>query len=111
MQIKGKIIFIDETKTYGNKGFKKRELAVETKEEYPQKILVEFIQDKTEMLDRYKVGQDVSIGINLNGREWVNPEGETKYFNSIRGWRIGLLEQEPATQEPPQVEPEEDLPF
>ena len=63
------------------------------------------------MLDRYKVGQDVSIGINLNGREWVNPEGETKYFNSIRGWKIGLLEQEQTKQEPPQVEPEEDLPF
>ncbi|MDA9262769.1 DUF3127 domain-containing protein, partial [bacterium] len=28
------------------------------------------------------------IGINLRGREWVNPQGETKYFNSVQGWRI-----------------------
>jgi len=53
--------------------------------------MVEFVQDKTDLLNNYAVGQNVKISINLRGREWVNPQGETKYFNSIQGWRIENL--------------------
>ena len=88
MEIAGKIKWIDETKTYGTNGFRKTEVVVTTEEQYPQHILVEFIQDKCELLNAYQVGQSVKIGINLRGREWVNPQGETKYFNSVQGWRI-----------------------
>ena len=88
MEIAGKIKWIDETKTYGTNGFRKREVVVTTEEQYPQHILVEFIQDKCELLNAYQVGQSVKIGINLRGRELVNPQGETKYFNSVQGWRI-----------------------
>ena len=45
MEIAGKIKWIDETKTYGTNGFRKREVVVTTEEQYPQHILVEFIQD------------------------------------------------------------------
>ena len=88
MEIAGKIKWIDETKTYGTNGFRKREVVVTTEEQYPQHILVEFIQDKCELLNAYQVDQSVKIGFNLRGREWVNPQGETKYFNSVQGWRI-----------------------
>ena len=94
MEITGKIKWIDEVKTYGSSGFRKREIVITTQEQYPQQILVEFVQDKCELLDPYQIGQDVRIGINLRGREWVNPEGQTKYFNSIQGWRIDQLDQE-----------------
>ncbi len=88
MEITGKIKMIDETKTYGNNGFRKREMVVTTEEQYPQDIMVEFTQDKADLLNTYKVGQNVKISINLRGREWINPQGEAKYFNSIVGWRI-----------------------
>ncbi|MFQ3335157.1 MAG: hypothetical protein ACI87X_000192 [Candidatus Arcticimaribacter sp.] len=88
MEVAGKIKWLDETKTYGDKGFRKREVVVTTEEQYPQHILVEFVQDKCDLLDSFSVGQPVKIGINLRGREWVNPQGETKYFNSLQGWRI-----------------------
>lgn len=88
MEVAGKIKHIDITREYGSNGFRKREVVVTTQEQYPQHIMVEFVQDKTNLLDAYQVGQDVKIGINLRGREWVNPQGETKYFNSIQGWRI-----------------------
>lgn len=91
MEVEGKIKHIDITREYGSNGFRKREVVVTTQEQYPQHILVEFVQDKTNLLDAYQVGQDVKIGINLRGREWVNPQGETKYFNSIQGWRIESL--------------------
>ena len=57
-------------------------------------LLIEFIQDKCDLLDSFSPGQQVKISINLRGREWVNPQGETKYFNSIQGWRIETLMQE-----------------
>lgn len=68
--------------------FKKRELVVTTDEQYPQSIMIEFVQDKCDLLNSVTVGEDVKVSINLGGREWVNPQGETKYFNSIKGWRI-----------------------
>ena len=93
MEITGKIKWIDQVKTYGSNGFRKREIVITTQEQYPQNIIIEFVQDKCELLDSYQIGQDVRIGINLRGREWVNPEGQTKYFNSIQGWRIDQLDQ------------------
>jgi len=93
MEVEGKIKHIDITREYGNNGFRKREVVVTTQEQYPQHLLIEFIQDKTNLLDAYKVGDDVKIGINLRGREWINPQGETRYFNSIQGWRIENLAQ------------------
>jgi hypothetical protein len=68
--------------------FKKRELVVTTEEQYPQHILIEFAQDKCDLLNNLQVGQQVNVSINLRGREWVNPQGETKYFNSIQGWKV-----------------------
>lgn len=101
MEVQGKIKMIDETKEYGNNGFRKREMVVTTEEQYPQHLLIEFVQDKTDLLNSYKVGQNVRVHINLRGREWTNPQGETKYFNSIQGWRIENLEQEGAANMPP----------
>ena len=73
--------------------FKKRELVVSTDEQYPQTLSIEFIQDKTDLLNKFEIGQNVKVGINLRGREWENPQTkEIKYFNSIQGWRIELLE-------------------
>ncbi len=105
MELQGKIKLIDETKTYGNNGFRKREMVITTEEQYPQTILIEFVQDKTDLLNNYQVGQNVKISINIRGREWVNPQGETKYFNSITGWRIENLEQSSAGGSIPPVPP------
>ncbi len=107
MEVQGRIKMIDETKTYGNNGFRKREVVVTTEEQYPQHILVEFVQDKCDLLNNYSVGQMVKISINLRGREWVNPQGETKYFNSIQGWRIENLQTEADTENMPPVPPME----
>ena len=88
MEVQGTIKVIGETANFGAKGFRKRELVITTDEQYPQSILVEFVQDKCDLLDKFEVGKNVKIGINLRGREWTNPKGETKYFNSIQGWNI-----------------------
>ncbi|QQX77352.1 MULTISPECIES: DUF3127 domain-containing protein [Aequorivita] len=107
MELQGKIKMIDETKTYGNNGFRKREMVITTEEQYPQHIMIEFVQDKTDLLNNYNVGQDVKVSINVRGREWVNPQGETKYFNSIQGWRIENLSQASANGDMPPMPPAE----
>lgn len=119
MEITGKIKVLNETQNIGDKGFRKREVVITTDEKYPQHLLIEFTQDKCELLDNYAVGQDVKISINLRGREWINPEGVAKYFNSFQGWRVELLNTQETMSNPvPQTEPasfiddpDNDLPF
>ncbi len=88
MELEGKIKMIGETETFGSNGFRKRELVITTDDQYPQHISIEFHQDKCDLLNSYSVGQDVKVGINIRGREWTNPQGQVKFFNSIQGWRI-----------------------
>lgn len=92
MEVQGSIKVIGEIQEI-SATFKKRELVVSTDEQYPQTLSIEFIQDKTDLLNKFEIGQNVKVGINLRGREWENPQTkEIKYFNSIQGWRIELLE-------------------
>ncbi len=101
MEITGKIKKIDETKTFGASGFRKREMVLTTNEQYPQMLLVEFVQDKCDLLNNFEIDQDVKISINLRGREWINPQDEAVYFNSIQGWRIEILQVDPPAEIPP----------
>lgn len=89
MEVKGLVKLVGATQEV-SASYKKRELVVTTEEQYPQHIAIEFAQDKVSLLDNLQVGQEVNVHINLGGREWVNPQGETKYFNSIKGWKIDV---------------------
>jgi Domain of unknown function (DUF3127) len=102
MEVLGRVRLINPVQQV-SASFKKRELVVTTEEQYPQHILIEFAQDKTDLLNNYNVGEQVKVSINLRGREWVNPQGETKFFNSIQGWRIEKVQAEApsAPQMPP----------
>lgn len=87
MEINGRIKKMFETQTFAS-GFRKKEIVVTTQEQYPQDILIEFTQDKIDLLNPVSEGDEVKISINIRGREWINPEGVAKYFNSINGWRL-----------------------
>ena len=103
MEVSGKVKVVS-AEIQVSATFRKRELVVTTDEQYPQHIMIEFTQDKSDLLNNVAVGDAVKVSINLGGREWVNPQGETKYFNSIRGWRIEKLQTEApaaAQQMPP----------
>jgi hypothetical protein len=102
MEITGKIKVINEVQQV-SATFKKRELVITTDEQYPQTIMIEFTQDKCDLLNNLAVGAEVKVSINLRGREWTNPQGETKYFNSIQGWRIEKLSTEATTTGTPQM--------
>ena len=103
MDISGKLKLVNDTKEYGSNGFRKREVVITTEEQYPQDLLIEFIQDKCDLLNSYKMGESVKIDINLRGREWESPQGEIKYFNSIQGWRIEKLMSDSGSNDIPPV--------
>lgn len=109
MDIQGRIKEIFDTKEYGKNGFQKRQMVVTTEEQYPQHLLIDFIQDKTSMLDNYQKGQLAKVSINLRGREWVSPQGETKYFNSLNGWRIQVVESQQDGGNTPPPPPEDNF--
>lgn len=101
MEVSGKIKVINP-EVQVSASFRKRELVVTTEEQYPQYISMNFVQDKCDLLNNYQVGEVVKVGINLRGREWVSPAGETKYFNDIQGWKIERMASDaPSQQAPP----------
>lgn len=91
MEIKGKIKKIFDTETFKN-DFKKKDIVITTQEQYPQDIVIQFTQDKILLLNDYKVGNLVNVYFNIRGKEWTNPQGVKKYFNSLEGWRIQKVE-------------------
>ena len=111
MEVSGKIKVLGETQTFGS-GFTKRQLVVTTEDQYPQDIAIDFVKDKIDLLEKFEVGNHVKVSINLGGREWINPQGVSKYFNSLTGWRIEKSQGVPEPFSPPTiVEQESDLPF
>ena len=92
MEIQGRIKTIFATETVGQNGFQKRDLVITTDGQYPQDIIIQFAQGNCAVLDRFQVGQMVKIHFNLQGREWTSPQGEVKYFNTVVGWKIELIQ-------------------
>ena len=110
MEIQGRIKTIFATETVGQNGFQKRDLVITTDGQYPQDIIIQFAQGNCALLDNLQIGQIVKIHFNLQGREWTSPQGEVKYFNTVVGWKIELIQttnvaqqyQQPQYQQAPQ---------
>ena len=92
MEIQGRIKQIFPSQVIGQNGFEKRDLVIVTEETYPQTIIIQFTQQRCDLLNNLQVGQNVKVYINIKGREWTNPQGETKYFNTIEGWKIEVIQ-------------------
>jgi len=63
--------------------FKKRSLVVTIEGQYPQHIEVQAVNDRVVMFDNLLPGDAVTCHINLRGREWQDPKGGVKYFNTL----------------------------
>lgn len=106
MEIQGRIKQVFPSQTMGQNGFEKRDLVIITEDIYPQTIIIQFTQQCCDLLDSLQVGQNVKVYINIKGREWRSPYGEIKYFNTIEGWKIEVIQttnvtyQQQAPQQP-----------
>ena len=107
-KVSGNIKLINDTVQVTEK-FSKREFVITTNGMYPDDIIIQFAQDKTTILDEYKVGDNVIVDINIRGRKWTSPTGEVKYFNTLDAWKIQKEETAPVVGAG--AEQETDLPF
>lgn len=110
MQVAGKLVVINATQVV-SENFSKRTFVVETADQYPQQIEFQLTQDKCDYLDYYKVGEQVNVSLNIRGRAWTSPAGETKYFNTLEAWKIEKVGNAPVMNPNAPNEEKDDLPW
>lgn len=94
-EISGKIHEIFEIKQVSD-AFRKREFVLEIDDNgYIQHVKFQTVQQRCELLDNFKPGDQVRIRFSLNGRPYTNPEGETIYFTNLNVWAIELDTSQP----------------
>lgn len=116
MEIKGKVHAIGQTEQVTEK-LAKRELIIEYAEnpQYPEYLKFEAVQDRCNLIDIVKVGDDVTVYFNLKGRLWTDKAGKKSYFNSMQLWKIDIESSgQPKFAKPADISSDpdsDDLPF
>ncbi|WP_028292988.1 DUF3127 domain-containing protein [Oceanobacter kriegii] len=95
-EAQGVIHSIDDTKSYGQNNFTKREFVIKLtgdgeKSEYPNYVAFELIKDKCALMDSFHLGDEILVTFNLNGRLWNAPGKPEKCFTSLQAWRVQSL--------------------
>jgi len=80
--VRGIVHLVEETKTYGQKGFRKRLVVLEQpSERFTNYVPIEFTGDACDNADGLSQGQDVEFIYRLSGRRWQkDPQSEVKFF-------------------------------
>ena len=106
--VTGKVFKIYETTVFSDK-FSKRQIVIETKEQYNPHVSIDFINKKIELLEPIKEGQTVTIFVDVFSRSASLVD---KYFNNITGWKIELEDDFiPETEQPTDDAFNDELPF
>ena len=107
----GVIERIEEVKVFSDK-FKALKFTINTGGEYPQVVEFQASQDKADNFNQFnKVGDNVEVLFNLRGRNWTNPSGEIKTFNTLEVWRVNKVDSAIPEAIQQTAEVEDDLPF
>ena len=84
--------------------------------QYENKILFDFMESTTSLLDNIQVGQVVTVYFDLQGTEVTEQDGRKKFYTHVRPYKIDVRQVQPSNQQPqqptyqpPQVE--DDRPF
>jgi hypothetical protein len=92
--VRGVVHAIEDTKTYGQKGFRKRVVVLEQdKGRFINYIPLEFVQDGCDSVDELTVGTEIEATYRLNGRKWQRDEqSEVKYFLNAEATGFKILQ-------------------
>ena len=104
--------------------FKTREFVIEKSEDIGGRVITNYVkfqcvQDKTEMVVRFNIGDDVKVMFNLKGTKWMK-DGKENYITNLDAWRMETVKlgNEAASDAPPSFVPDnaptdnvDDLPF
>jgi hypothetical protein len=85
--VRGVVHLIEDTKTFGQKGFRKRLVVLEqSKGTFTNFIPIEFVKDGCDAVDELTVGEEIEVTYRLSGRRWQRDEAsEVKFFLSAEG--------------------------
>ncbi len=91
-KVTGVVHLIEETKTYGAKGFRKRVVVLEQdKGSFTNYVPVEFTRDSCDSVDELNVGDEVEVMYRLNGRRWQKDEhSEVKFFVNVEAMQFKI---------------------
>ncbi len=90
-ELTGKLIAKYDT-VQRTESFKTREFAVEKSDDFNGRTILNYakfqcVQDKTAILDKVNIGDDVKIYFNIKGSKWEK-DGKTNYITNLDAWRI-----------------------
>ena len=117
MDIKGKVHEVNPVQQVTD-SLKKQELIIEYIEnpQYPEYLKFEAVNDRCNLIDPLKVGDDVEVFFNLRGRSWTDKTGKKSYFNSMQLWKVNVLSGSATPEYAPPADissasEDDDLPF
>lgn len=72
--------------------FRTREFVIETNEDINGRIITNYIkfqsvQDRTALVDRFNIGDEVKVHFNIKGSRWEK-NGQVNYITNLDAWRI-----------------------
>ena len=118
--VRGVVHLVEETKTYGQKGFRKRLVVLEqASDRFTNYIPIEFTGDDCDNADGLSQGQDVEFTYRLSGRRWQkDPQSEVKFFLNAEAVSYKVLGEgtDPTAQADPndafaEAAQDDDVPF
>ena len=119
--VQGKVHVIEDAKTYGQNGFRKRLVVLEQETgRFTNYIPLEFVQDACDSADGMNTGDNVEIRYRLNGRKWQkDSNSEVKYFLNAEALSFKVLEapaagsksEKPDEEQPVYEDATDDIPF
>lgn len=86
----GRVVAVGKTERMGkdpSRPFTKRTLVVDDagpNDKYPNPVPFEATGDRCGVLDSIRVGSTVEVAFRLNGREWKDKQGQTRWFGANR---------------------------
>ena len=92
----GTISHIGQTETVGQSGFQKRGFVVSSQDgQYTNEYAFELVKDKVDRLDRYSVGQSVTVNFNIRCREYNG-----RWYTNLTAWKIDAEQSAPSPTAP-----------
>ena len=91
LEVTGKLVVKYDTQQVSEK-FKKREFVVELAEEingnvYTNYAKMQLVQNKCEIIDRFREGDMVKVSFNIKGNRWER-DGRVNYITNLDAWRV-----------------------
>jgi len=120
--VRGTVHLIEETKTYGQKGFRKRLVVLEQDTgRFVNYIPLDFLYDDCDRVDELSIGDEVEVDYRLSGRKWQrDASSEVRFFLNAEATEFRILKKasenadgppEHSDQDAPAEDSEDEVPF